>query len=136
MKPLILLAFMLCLSSCVVYPERHISEPRYEISIAGGSFVKVQITSVLEAKAGTCEGGSILYLEEGMYISEPVYGWIKMSFMVPIDSFKPIKICAIEESGKHYYWEENTGIFGNDYPKSWKFKCEVTKGALSCEKVT
>lgn len=136
MKLFILLAFVFILSGCVIYPARHVSEPRYEVSISGESFSSVQITSSLDASDGACEGGKVLNLESSAYIAEAEYGWIKVAFMVPVDSHKPIKICAFGEDDREYFWAKNIGVFGSEYPKLWKFKCEVVKGVLSCEKTT
>jgi hypothetical protein len=95
LKAYYLLIFTLFLSGCVVYPARHVSEPRYEVNISGEKFEIVQITSALDAKAGTCEGGKVLSLEAGTFVSEPEYGWLKAAYFVPVDSYKPIKICAV-----------------------------------------
>lgn len=137
MKPLALLVIVFILTGCVIYPARHVSEPRYEVLISGDDFNSVQLTSSLDAKAGTCNDGKNLNpIEPGTYSTEAEYGWLKAAFMVPVDSYKPIKICAITKDNREYYWEENIGVFGNDYPKVWKFKCEVIDRVLDCEKTT
>lgn len=136
MKPYILLIFVLIISGCVIYPAKHVSEPRYEVSVIGEDFSRIEISSSLDAKDGTCEGGKILALvEENKYISEEEYGWLKAAFFVPVDSYKPIKICAVSKDGEKHYWTENVGVFGSDYPKIWRFNCKLTSGKLSCEKI-
>ncbi|WP_045858880.1 hypothetical protein [Teredinibacter purpureus] len=136
MKVFCLLIFTLFLSGCVVYPARHVSEPRYEVWISGDEFEIVRITSALDAKTGTCEGGKVLSLVADRFVSEPEYGWLKAAYFVPVDSYKPIKICAVGAGGNTYYWEENIGVFGSEYPKLWKFQCKVVNERLSCKKIT
>lgn len=137
MKSSLLLVFAFILTGCVIYPARHVSEPRYEVKIGGGNISRVEITSSLDAGSGTCDGGKILsQLEENKYFSKEEYGWLKAAFMVPVDSYKPIKICVVDESGKKYYWAEDIGVFGNEYPTVWKFNCEISNRKLICEKIT
>jgi len=132
---LLFIAFIL--SGCVVYPARHVSEPRYIVSVVGGNLSSIEISSSLDAKDGACEGGKPLVSGGGnKYFSEEEYGWVKAAFFVPIDSYKPIKICAVSEDGQKYYWEENIGVFGNEYPKVWKFSCKISSGNFECEKIT
>jgi hypothetical protein len=133
---IILLIIAFSLTGCVVYPSRHVSEPRYEVSISGADFESVQISSSLEANEGTCEGGKVLELVENIYITEANYGWIKAAYFVPVDSYKPIKICATGKDGYSFYWAENIGVFGSEYPKLWKFQCKVINEQLSCKKIT
>ena len=136
MKPYFILILTLFLSGCVVYPARHVSEPRYEVEISGDEFEVFKITSALDAKPGTCDGGKVLSLEAGVYISQPEFGWLKAAYFVPVDSYKPIKICAVDADENSYYWAQNIGVLGNEYPKIWKFKCEISDGSLDCEKIT
>ena len=109
---------------------------RYEVSISGIDLESVHISSSLDVKDGTCDGGKVLGLVENTYIAEAEYGWVKTAYFVPIDSHKPIKICAFGKGGHKLYWAENIGVYGSEYPKLWKFKCEVVNEVLHCEKIT
>lgn len=136
MRVLIVLFLVFMLSGCVIYPARHVSEPSYEVSIVGAGISHVKLTSSLDAEDGTCEGGKMLeHAGSNNYVSDPEYGWIKAAFIVPIDAYIPIKICVTGDNNRMYYWAENIGVLGNDYPRVFKFKCEVASEKLDCEKV-
>ena len=136
-RMLLLIITFVLLSGCVVYPSRHISEPSYEVKISGEPVENVSITSSLGSPEGSCSGGKNLKSSgDNNFVSEPEIKWIKLAFMVPVNTYRLIKICVLDKNGHKYYWSQNIGVMPNSYPDLWVFDCSILKSALTCSKST
>ncbi len=125
------------LNGCVIYPSRHVAEPSYEISILGESVENVTIATSQDTPEGSCSGGKPLNNTGGnKFVSEPEIRWLKLAFMVPVNTYRPIKICVLGKDNQEYYWAQNIGVMPNSYPRSWEFECNISKSILTCSKIT
>jgi len=120
-KHITILIIFIMLTGCVVYPQKHAAEPMYEVQIDDEGIVGVvlkpsndlSISALKEispsvANVGRCDGGRVLTNSTiNHFISSPaVYGWMKVAFIVPADSWESIEICATGSDGTQYYWAD------------------------------
>ena len=129
----ILIVLVFFISGCVAYPSKHVSEPRYEVTITGSDVTRVRFSSSLDNTEDNCDIGKNLKLNEnGLFVLPEEYGYLKVAFMVPVHLFKPIRICAFSE-GNDFFWTENIGVLPNSYPEVFRFNCTVKEGKMACE---
>ncbi|WGO98130.1 hypothetical protein QFX18_19165 [Saccharophagus degradans] len=137
MTKIAVVLFSLFVSGCIVYPNKHVSVPGFNVTVLDEDASKVFIDTGSPIDEYFCD--SSLEMEQvsrTSFSSSPQYSWLDGKMLVPAYCAITVYICVQASGGVQREWKENIGVFCNKTPSEMKFECSTYQGVLSCSSKT
>lgn len=134
MRPKLNVVFVcMLLGGCIIYPNRHISVPKFSVSIHDQDVKSVSMASGSSEEKFTCEMATeIEKTSAGIYVSQPEYSWIDSVFFLPADCGLPVLICVATDQDMTRYWQGSILVSCNGVPSEIAIQCSTYNDKFNC----